>query len=61
MKIIKEGNLDFSRRPLRFECTNCKTIFEADKGEYQFVCDFWHGRNYYVCECPLCHENVRCK
>lgn len=59
MKIIKEGNLDFSRRPLRFECENCKTIFEADKDEYQFVCDFWRGRSYYVCECPLCHENVR--
>lgn len=58
MKIIKEGNLDSFRRPLRFECGNCKTIFEADKNEYQVVCDPWRDRDYYVCKCPLCHENV---
>ena len=31
MKIIKEGSLRYERKPLQFECKNCKTVFEAER------------------------------
>lgn len=31
MKIIKEGSLRYERKPLKFECKNCKTVFEAER------------------------------
>lgn len=34
MKIIRNGDLRYERKPLQFECKKCKTIFEAEKTEY---------------------------
>lgn len=39
MKIIKEGSLRYERKPLKFECKNCKTVFEAEKTEYEYCGD----------------------
>ena len=58
MKIIKQGDLNIARKPLRFECKNCGTIFEADKGEYQFVDNYLSKEINYACECPLCHGTI---
>lgn len=57
MKIIKEGSLRYERKPLKFECKNCKTVFEAEKTEYQYCENQIEGDNY-KCECPLCHKTV---
>lgn len=51
MKIIKEGSLRYERKPLKFECKNCKTVFEAEKTEYEYCGDQREGDNY-KCECP---------
>lgn len=55
MKIIKEGSLRYERKPLKFGCKNCKTVFEAEKTEYEYCGDQREGDNY-KCECPLCHK-----
>lgn len=34
MRIIKEGNLNFDEKLVRFECEKCGCIFEATKDEY---------------------------
>jgi Zn finger protein HypA/HybF involved in hydrogenase expression len=57
MKIIKQGNLNIARKPLRFECKNCGTIFEAIKQEYIYCGDQREGDNW-KCECPLCRGAV---
>ena len=57
MKIIKEGSLRYERKPLEFGCKNCKTVFEAEKTEYEYCGDQREGDNY-KCECPLCHKMV---
>lgn len=36
MKIIRNGDLRYARKPLQFECRNCKTVFEAEKTEYEY-------------------------
>ena len=46
MKIIKEGSLRYERKPLKFECKNCKTVFEAEKTEYEYCGDQREGDNY---------------
>ena len=57
MKIIRNGDLRYARKPLQFECKNCKTVFEAEKTEYQYCGNQIEGSNY-KCECPLCHKMV---
>lgn len=57
MKIIKKGDLNIAKKPLRFECKNCGTIFEAIKQEYIYCGDQREGDNW-KCECPLCHGAV---
>ena len=57
MKIIKQGDLNIARKPLRFECKNCGTVFEAIKQEYIYCGDQRKGDNW-KCECPLCHGAV---
>lgn len=39
MKIIRNGDLRYERKPLQFECKNCKTVFEAEKTEYEYFGD----------------------
>lgn len=31
MKIIKEGSLRYERKPLKFECKNCKTVLKRKR------------------------------
>ena len=57
MKIIRNGDLRYARKPLQFECKNCKTVFEAEKTEYQYCGNQIEGDNY-KCECPLCRKTV---
>ena len=56
MKIIREGNLDYLKHSVRFECNYCHTIFKAEKGEY--TSDSKYNETYYVAECPLCHNKT---
>nr|DAQ71981.1 MAG TPA: Transcription initiation factor IIE, alpha FINGER, Transcription [Caudoviricetes sp.] len=57
MKIIREGSLEFAKKLIRFECKECKTIFEADKGEYEY-CGCQIEGDEWKAECPLCHNTV---
>lgn len=55
MKIIREGNAE--PETVRFECRNCKCIFEALKRlEVRLISDQRDG-DYYECECPTCKTN----
>lgn len=57
MKIIKKGDLNIAKKPLRFKCKNCWTIFEAIEEEYMYCGDQREGDNW-KCKCPLCHKTV---
>lgn len=52
MKIIKKGDLNIAKKPLRFKCRNCGTIFDAIEKEYIYCGDQREGDNW-KCECPL--------
>ena len=52
MKIIKQGNYNPIKR---FECDKCGCVFEAEKGEYQFLP---FKENEYLCKCPTCENFV---
>lgn len=49
--------MEFAKKPIRFECKECKTIFEADKGEYEY-CGCQIEGDEWKAECPLCHNTV---
>lgn len=57
MKIIKQGNIEYTKKILRFECDECKTIFEAEKNEYKYCGDQKDG-DCWVATCPLCSNKV---
>ena len=60
MTIIKQGNLDWSKKPVRFECPDCGCIFDAIKGEYRSAdaMEALHDGIDYVCGCPWCGHTV---
>jgi hypothetical protein len=54
MKLIKEG-----RKPVfakRFECPDCHSIFEAERGEYNTKTEEFMGTEYHAV-CPFCGRN----
>ena len=56
MKIIKQGDANKLKRIKRFECKECKCIFEAEKNEYQTGSQY--NEIYYYCKCPCCGSIV---
>ena len=57
MKIIRPGDLDQARAIHRFQCKECRCIFEAGRSEYQIQHDFRNG-TYYSSTCPTCKATV---
>lgn len=62
MKIIKEGKSKEEIKAIlnetkRFECKTCGCVFEADKGEYEYLDDYIYGE--YYAECPNCCQRAR--
>lgn len=58
MKIIKEGNINATKR---FECKRCGCIWEADKGEYEYtpLMAIQHDNlKPYWMKCPICKSCV---
>ena len=53
MKIIVEGNRDRIRRIIRFTCSACGCVWEADKSEYTYSYDQRDGE-YSNMRCPCC-------
>lgn len=54
MKLIKEG-----RKPVfakLFECPDCHSIFEAERGEYTTRTEDFMGTEYHAV-CPFCGRN----
>lgn len=49
MNIIKPGEIP--KETIRFSCSYCGCIFEADKGEYETGPQYDPG---YTCRCPTC-------
>lgn len=56
MKIISRGQTP-DLKPIRFECTHCKTVFEATQQETTFVPDQRDG-NFWQVACPVCARLV---
>ena len=56
MKIIKDGDLERTKKVKRFECTNCGCVFEASKSEYKV--EFEDNETYFRCKCPTCKNTV---
>lgn len=57
MEIIKQGNLELTKKIKTFECTNCGCIFKADKDEYSYA-GAQYNTAYYKCQCPTCSYTV---
>lgn len=57
MKIIKEGDLNRFKKPLRFSCTKCGCEFEAYRGEYEDA-GSQYNQSYYKHPCPTCGNMV---
>ena len=54
MKIIKQGNINKLKAVIRFTCSKCGCIFEADNTEYKISSQY--NEEYCYCECPFCHK-----
>jgi hypothetical protein len=54
MKIIHKG-VSPDSKPVRFECTKCKTVFETDRVEAQRVYDQRDG-DFWQHACPVCNH-----
>ena len=54
MKIITPG---YDNTVVRFECTWCKCVFEAERKEYDYEVDI-RNEAYYTAECPCCGKKV---
>lgn len=58
MKIIKQGVISKTIR--KFTCSNCGSIFECDKDEY----NTFHSRidgDYCSVKCPVCKKPCYCE
>lgn len=53
MEIIKQGNVDCSKKAKRFECVYCGCQFLADSSEYE-IGGMWRNLQTYTCKCPCC-------
>lgn len=71
MNIIYKGEIPIQKKIKqeikqeikRFECYYCKTIFEADRGEYHGIGLKFGGKtdgfkHEYSAICPICNKNV---
>jgi hypothetical protein len=56
MKIIKKGKKPFET--MKFACTICACVFEADYAECKVGWTFETG-NFATCNCPECNSLVR--
>lgn len=54
MKIIYRGDSP-DLKPVRFECTKCKTVFETSQGEASYVPDQRDG-DFWQHACPVCER-----
>ena len=61
MKIIKEGNKELAdtkrAQVIKFHCSMCECIWEANKNEYKNVGNHIDG-DIYECCCPTCGERI---
>lgn len=57
MKIIVNGDLDRTKRTIRFTCKSCGCVWEANKDEYTYHCDQRDGEFSYM-KCPCCGNVV---
>lgn len=58
MKIIKPGNINLLRETKLFRCKKCGCVFEADKGEYEYLSSPQYNDVYYLYPCPTCGNTV---
>lgn len=56
MKIVKEGNPNWNKKPKEFTCRYCGCVFVADSNEY--VVDTWRNTKTYTCNCPCCDNKA---
>lgn len=52
MKIIQQGDLGRLDKTLRFTCSVCGCVWDANANEYRLEWD--RGSQDPVCECPTC-------
>lgn len=57
MKIILNSNSSNDNKPIRFTCSRCGTVFDADRNEYDMSVNF-RNEPYCVCSCPKCNSTV---
>jgi len=55
MRILKEGNLENTKRPAIFTCWNCGCKWEANNDEY--ILQQGQLKPYPVCNCPCCDKS----
>lgn len=53
MKIITQGDLNKTKRIIRFTCKTCGCVWEAEKSEYTYNFDQRDGE-YSSMRCPCC-------
>jgi len=56
-KIIKTGVIP-EEREIRMTCNNCKTVFDAQRQEFEMILPRRAGAVKYEIACPLC--NIAC-
>lgn len=60
MEILKTGVKPEMVR-MHFTCTNCKTEFVEDKGACTTKTECFGADTFYVCDCPVCEQEVLTK
>lgn len=60
MKILKEGNLNYSLKVKTFQCDSCGCQFEANSKEYDNASQmaYFHDGITAECKCPCCGNVV---
>ena len=53
MEIIKQGNIELTKKIKQFTCASCGCIFKADKNEYEYAGSSYDGA-YWKHKCPTC-------
>lgn len=64
MRIIKDGDLTETVKPIVFECVNCGCLFEANHTEFEkstIAEVMYDGFGDYKCKCPCCDRTVYTK
>lgn len=56
MKIIQPGDLRRLDKTLRFTCTMCGCVWDANANEYRIECN--RNESMTVCECPTCGKTT---